>query len=46
MPDGSEIRATGKAVELPVAGVITVGDDKIVGDRDFADIAARVINWA
>jgi ketosteroid isomerase-like protein len=39
MPDGSEIPAMGKTVELPVVSVITVKDGKIMAERDYADMA-------
>jgi steroid delta-isomerase-like uncharacterized protein len=40
MPDGTEIAATGKAVELPAVNVATVTDGKFTTMREYYDNAA------
>jgi steroid delta-isomerase-like uncharacterized protein len=42
MPDGTEIPATGKTVELPLVGVMTLRDGQIVSERDYVDMAAMM----
>jgi steroid delta-isomerase-like uncharacterized protein len=37
MPDGTEIPATGKTVELPAVSVITVRDGMVASERDYFD---------
>jgi steroid delta-isomerase-like uncharacterized protein len=39
MPDGSEIPATGKTVELPMVSVLAVRDGKVANWRDYYDNA-------
>jgi ketosteroid isomerase-like protein len=40
LPDGSEMAATGKVVELPGVSVVTVRDGKLATQHDYADTAA------
>ncbi len=40
MPDGTEIPATGKTMELPGVSVLTVREGKIASERDYFDQAA------
>jgi predicted ester cyclase len=40
MPDGSEVPATGKTVELPAVSVIKVGDGKVISEHAYCDMAA------
>ena len=40
MPDGTEIPATQKAVELPGVSVCSVRDGKIISQRDYFDNAS------
>ena len=40
IPDGGEIPATGKTVDVPGVSVIKVRDGKIASDRDYLDNAA------
>jgi steroid delta-isomerase-like uncharacterized protein len=42
MPDGTEIPATGKTMELPGVAVATVRDGKIVNEQDYFDMAAMM----
>jgi steroid delta-isomerase-like uncharacterized protein len=42
MPDGTEIPATGKTVEMLGVAIITVRDGKIVSERDYVDMAAMM----
>jgi steroid delta-isomerase-like uncharacterized protein len=42
MPDGSEIPATGKTVELPGVDIITVRDRKVAAQRDYFDMASMM----
>jgi steroid delta-isomerase-like uncharacterized protein len=39
MPDGTEIPATRKTVELPGVSVFTVRDGMLASERDYVDIA-------
>jgi steroid delta-isomerase-like uncharacterized protein len=41
-PDGTETPATGKTVELPGVAVVTVGNGKIVSERDYVDMASMM----
>jgi steroid delta-isomerase-like uncharacterized protein len=40
MPDGTEIPASGRTVELPGVDIITVRNGKVVSQRDYFDTAA------
>ena len=39
MPDGTEVPASGNAVELHCVAIVTVRDGKIVSERDYFDLA-------
>jgi predicted ester cyclase len=40
MPDGTQIPATGKTVEIVGVSVVTVKDGKVVSQRDYFDNVA------
>jgi steroid delta-isomerase-like uncharacterized protein len=42
MPDGTEIPATGKTLEMSGVGIITVRDGTIAEQRDYFDVAAMM----
>jgi predicted ester cyclase len=42
MPDGSEITAAGKTVELPGVDIITVKDGKFAIQRDYVDMVGMM----
>jgi steroid delta-isomerase-like uncharacterized protein len=42
MPDGTEIPATHKAVELPGVSIVSVRDGKITSHRDYFDSASMI----
>jgi steroid delta-isomerase-like uncharacterized protein len=42
MPDGTQIPATGKKIDVPIVSVVTVRDGKIVHWRDYFDSASMM----